>query len=102
MKLDVSLLYQSQLKIKVMTQSKVQQAFDLWVATLPLATTDIDAEPAKWHGLYSKECELFGIMRTFTEEEKIEYRSLVERHEGYNREEELQWDYMNGEYPDDF
>lgn len=85
-----------------MTQSKVQQAFHLWLATLPLATTDINAEPAKWYNLYNMECELFSIMKTFTAEESIEYRSLVERHEGYDKYEELQWEYMNGEYPDDF
>lgn len=55
----------------------VKQAYSLFVETLALATTDITAEPTKWHNLYSKECELFSLMRQFTPEQSAQYRSLV-------------------------
>ena len=100
-----------------MTQSIVTQAFRLFVETLPLATTCIETESAKWHDLYSKECEMFGLMMKFTPEQGDEYRKMVhdflqedpdagqdwdEICQEWNPiEEELQWEYMNGEYPED-
>ena len=63
-----------------MTQSNVQTALELFVETLPLDTLDINTESAKWHDLYSKECELFRIMNTFTEEDMTLYAQLVCEH----------------------
>ena len=77
-----------------MTQSIVQQAFELWVETLELETTDISTQSHKWHDLYSKECKLFEIMRTFTEEERVQYRKLVISHEHI----ESNWDDICGEW----
>jgi hypothetical protein len=69
-----------------MTQSIVLQAFDLFIETLPLATTCINTESAKWHDLYSKECQLYGLMRQFTPEESNEYSSYVQAWEIYEAE----------------
>ena len=63
-----------------MEKTKVRQAFELWVETLDLEVTDINTESAKWHDLYSKECQLFDILRTFTEEERKEYDTLVKNY----------------------
>lgn len=60
-----------------MTTSIATQAFELWVETLALETTDINTESAKWHDLYSKECELFGLMRKFTPEDSTLYAQLI-------------------------
>lgn len=81
-----------------MTQSIVNQAFELYVETLALKDTDIETQHAKWIELYSKECELFDLMREFTPEQSAEYREMVRNH----KYEDLQWDYMNGEYPDEY
>ena len=66
-----------------MTQSIVTQAFNLFVETLPLATTCINTESHKWHDLYSKECQLFGLMRQFTPEDNEEYKRLLKQREMY-------------------
>lgn len=55
----------------------VKEAVDLYIETLPLASTNIETESAKWHDLYSKECYLFTLLRDMTEEDAIEYRIVV-------------------------
>jgi len=55
----------------------VKQAVELFVETLPLETTDINTESAKWHHLYSLECKLFGLMGQMSEGELDEYRDRV-------------------------
>jgi len=63
-----------------MTTSLAQAAFALWVETLALETTDINTESAKWHDLYSKECELFSLLRKFTPEDSTLYAQLICEH----------------------
>jgi len=60
-----------------MNTELVKQAVELFVETLPLETTDINTESAKWHHLYSLECKLYGMMRTMSENELDEYRHQV-------------------------
>ena len=60
-----------------MTTSIATQAFELWVETLALETTDINTESAKWHDLYSKECRLFSLLRQFTPEDSMLYAQLI-------------------------
>ena len=60
-----------------MTQSIVTQAFNLFIETLPLATTCIDTQSYLWHDLYSKECQLFSLIRQFTPEDSREYKRLL-------------------------
>lgn len=55
----------------------VKHAYDLFIETLALETTDINTDSHKWHDLYSKECELFDMMRRFTTEETMEYAQLM-------------------------
>ena len=55
----------------------VKQAVELFIETLPLETTDINTESAKWHHLYSQECKLFGLMGKMSESEMDEYRDRV-------------------------
>jgi hypothetical protein len=68
-----------------MTSSIVTQAFNLFVETLPLDTLDVNNpwQSAQWHDLYSKECQLFDLMRQFTPEEMMEYKRLLMRREMY-------------------
>jgi len=63
-----------------MTTSIATQAFELWVETLALETTDINTESAKWHDLYSKECQLFDLLRQFTPEDSTLYAQLICEH----------------------
>lgn len=60
-----------------MNTQLVQEAFDLFVETLPLDTIDINTESARWHDLYSKECKIFDLFRHMTDEEMIIYREKV-------------------------
>ena len=80
-----------------MTQSIVAKAFNLYLETADLST--MDADDARFYELYEKECQLFDLMRKFTPEESKEYRELVGSDES---SEDFQWEYMNGEYPEDF
>lgn len=57
--------------------TEVNKAIDLYVETLPLQYTDIDEQSAKWHDLYSKECELFGIMSKFDKSQSVEYKKRI-------------------------
>jgi len=57
--------------------TEVNKAIDLYVETLPLQYTDIDEQSAKWHDLYSKECELFGLMSKFDKSQSIEYKKRI-------------------------
>ena len=66
-----------------MPTSIVTQAFNLFVETLPLATTCINTKSHKWHDLYSKECQLFDLMRQFTPEDSTEYKRLLKEREMY-------------------
>ena len=80
----------------------VDKAFSLFVETMPLETMELNDQTAHvWHDLYSKECQIFDCLRLMTEEERVEYRMRVEEKKmaDFNREE-LQWEYMNGEYED--
>ena len=69
--------FTSHVKIKNMNEQLVQEAVDLFIETLPLATTDIETESYKWHNLYSKECNLYVLMGRMTDEESNEYRIAV-------------------------
>lgn len=60
-----------------MNTELVKQAVSLFTETMALENTDINTESAKWHDLYSKECELYGIFPKFTEAEAEEYRRQV-------------------------
>ena len=64
-----------------MPQSIAQQAFQLFVATIGLEAMPYD-DP-RFHDLYSKECELFGLMRKFTPEDSEEYKRLLKEREMY-------------------
>jgi len=55
----------------------VKQAVELFVETLPLETTDINTESAKWHHLYSQECKLYDCIRRMSDSEGEEYRRQV-------------------------
>jgi hypothetical protein len=55
----------------------VTTALQLYIDTLELETTDINAESHKWHELYSKECQLFDTLRQMSWEEGEEYRHVV-------------------------
>jgi len=86
--------------------NNVTKAYDLFVETLPLESIDINLEPAKWHDLYSKECQIYALFNLMTEEEMEQYRTLVANHTSIPtseewREQEIQWEYMNGAYPDE-
>jgi len=56
---------------------QVNKAVDLFVETLALKYTDIDEQSEKWHDLYSKECELFGIMSKFEKSQSVEYKKRI-------------------------
>jgi len=56
---------------------QVNKAIDLFVETLALKYTDIDEQSEKWHDLYSKECELFGIMSKFEKSQSVEYKKRI-------------------------
>jgi hypothetical protein len=55
----------------------VTTAYQLYIDTLELETTDINTESHKWHDLYSKECQLFDLLRQMSWEEGEEYRYQV-------------------------
>ena len=61
-----------------MNRDLVQDAVKLFFETLPLETTDINTESAKWHDLYSKECNLYGLIGKMTEDELALYKSDIE------------------------
>ena len=56
---------------------EVNWAVELFVETLALKYTDIDEQSEKWHDLYSKECQLFGIMSKFDKSQSVEYKKLI-------------------------
>ena len=60
-----------------MNTKLIDDAFDLFVETIPLETMDINADSQHWHDLYSKECKLFDLMRQMNEEELEEYQYKV-------------------------
>lgn len=55
----------------------VTAALELYIETLALETTDINTESAKWHDLYSKECQLFSLLRQMDWTDGEEYRHQV-------------------------
>jgi hypothetical protein len=66
------------MKIKVMNTQLVQEAFDLFVETMPLETMPLNNETSfVWHDLYSKECKIFDLLGRMTDDEKNEYRKKV-------------------------
>lgn len=56
---------------------QVNKAVELFVETMALEFINIDEEPARWHDLYSKECELFGIMSKFDKSQSAEYKKRI-------------------------
>jgi hypothetical protein len=56
---------------------QVNKAVELFVETIVLEFIDIDEEPTRWHDLYSKECELFGIMSKFDKSQSAEYKKRI-------------------------
>jgi hypothetical protein len=58
----------------------VEKAFSLFVETLPLEKTDINTESFLWHDLYSKECELFGLLAKMNEDEGYVYKIRVQKY----------------------
>jgi len=55
----------------------ITTSFQLYVDTIELETIDINIESDKWHNLYSKECQLFDLLRKMEWEELEEYRHIV-------------------------
>ena len=55
----------------------VSKAVELFVETLQLEFVDIDEQSEKWHDLYSKECELYGMLSQFTKTESSEYKKRI-------------------------
>lgn len=55
----------------------VTAALELYIETVPLETTDINTESAKWHDLYSKECQLFSLLGQMDWTDGEEYRRQV-------------------------
>jgi hypothetical protein len=55
----------------------VKQAVELFVETLPLETTDINADFHTWNHLYSQECKLYDCIRRMSEDERGEYGRQV-------------------------
>ena len=65
--------------MKVMSNNLVQEAFELFVETMPLETMPLNDETSfVWHDLYSKECKIFDLFRRMTDEEKDAYRKAVQ------------------------
>lgn len=61
-----------------MNTQLVQEAFDLFVETMPLETMPLNNETSfVWHDLYSKECKIFDLLGRMTDDEKNEYRKKV-------------------------
>lgn len=60
-----------------MKKSIATQAFELWVETLALETTDINTDSVNWMDLFEKECKLFELMRQFTPEDSTLYAQLI-------------------------
>jgi len=60
-----------------MNTKLIDDAFGLFVETMPLETLDINADSHRWHDLYSKECKLFDLMRQMNSEELEEYQHKV-------------------------
>jgi len=58
-----------------MNQALVTTAFQLYVDTVPMAT--MSADHPDFHDLYSKECQLFDLMRQFDWQESEEYKYRV-------------------------
>jgi hypothetical protein len=56
---------------------EVNWAVELFVETLPLQFVDINEQSDKWHDLYSKECQLFGIMSKFDKSQSVEYKKRI-------------------------
>jgi hypothetical protein len=65
------------IKLIIMMTQLVKQSVELFVETLPLATTDINTNSHTWHHLYSQECKLYGLMGQMSEDELDEYRDRV-------------------------
>ena len=62
-----------------MNNNLVQEAFELFVETMPLETMPLNDETSfVWHDLYSKECKIFDLLRRMTDEEKDAYRKAVQ------------------------
>lgn len=77
----------------------VSTAFQLYVDTLELETTDINTQSAKWHDLYSKECQLFNMMRQMNWEELEEYKHIVRIYNiDNNISNEVNWEDDNKNY----
>ena len=60
-----------------MNTELVKQAVELFVETLPLATTDINTDSHTWHHLYSQECKLYDCMRRMSADELKTYGVTV-------------------------
>ena len=58
-----------------MNQALITTAFQLYVDTVPLENMSVD-DP-KFHDLYSKECQLFDLMRQMDWSELEEYKYQV-------------------------
>jgi hypothetical protein len=56
---------------------EINWAVELFVETLPLQFVDINEQSDKWHDLYSKECQLFGIMSKFDKSQSVEYKKRI-------------------------
>ena len=62
-----------------MNNNLVQEAFELFVETMPLETMPLNDETSfVWHDLYSKECKIFALLGRMTDEEKDAYRKAVQ------------------------
>ena len=74
-----------------MNTKLIDDAFGLFVETMPLETMDINVDSHRWHDLYSKECKLFDLLRQMNEEETVEYQYKVWVFEEAVKETEIEW-----------
>ncbi len=81
-----------------MNTKLIDDAFGLFVETMPLETLDINADSHRWHDLYSKECKLFDLMRQMNHDELEEYQYKVWMVEKDIKEKSIEkWEYRYDE-----
>jgi hypothetical protein len=81
-----------------MNTKLIDDAFGLFIETMPLETLDINADSHRWHDLYAKECKLFDLMRQMNSEELEEYQHKVWMVERDIEEKSIEeWEYRYDE-----
>jgi len=83
--------------VQPQTTDKVKEAIRLFIETEEIPNVDPNRQPTLFRLLYLKECKLFDLMATFTNDEKESYRNLVEGYEQSHKElAQLPENYKNG------